>query len=136
MQTLAADWSPDGQFIVFSQNQRETGWDIGIVPVDPVDGDRSARMLLQSESREAEPRFSPGGRYLAYVSDESGQNEVYVVRFPELDQKQRISTGGGRYPRLAARRKRAVFPGIRWKAHGGGGDHGSLVRRERPTLTV
>ena len=102
MQTEPADWSPDGQLIVFQQRQRETGWDIGIVPVDPADGDRVPRMLLQTESEDGEPRFSPDGRYLAYVSDESGQNQVYVVRFPELDQKQRISVGGGehlRWPR-------------------------------------
>ncbi len=99
MQTETSDWSPDGQFIVFEQNQPETGWDIGIVAVDSVDGDRVPRMLLQTDSLEFEPRFSPDGRYLAYVSDESGQKEVYVVRFPELDRKQRISSGGGNYPR-------------------------------------
>jgi len=39
MQTQTPDWSPDGQFIVFEQNQPETDWDIGIVAVDSVDGE-------------------------------------------------------------------------------------------------
>ena len=43
-------------------------------------------------------RFSPDTRWVAYTSDESGQNEVYIRSFPELRQKLQISTGGGAFP--------------------------------------
>lgn len=43
-------------------------------------------------------RFSPDGRWLAYVSSDTGQNEIYVVSFPDLSGKQQVSSGGGRLP--------------------------------------
>ncbi|HXV60089.1 MAG TPA: protein kinase [Vicinamibacteria bacterium] len=99
MQTEPADWSPDGRFIVFHQNRRETGWDIGLLPLEPADGQPTPRIILQTEFHEAEAHFSPDGKYLAYVSNESGRNEVYVARFPEMDRKRRISLEGGHHPR-------------------------------------
>jgi hypothetical protein len=42
--------------------------------------------------------FSPDGKWLAYSSAESGQEDVYVVDFPGLTTKTRISRAGGRYP--------------------------------------
>ncbi len=42
--------------------------------------------------------ISPDGRWLAYISDESGQSEIYVQPFPEAGQKVLISTGGGIEP--------------------------------------
>ena len=42
--------------------------------------------------------ISPDGRWLAYISDESGQSEIYVQPFPEAGQKWLISTGGGIEP--------------------------------------
>jgi hypothetical protein len=42
--------------------------------------------------------FSPNGRWIAYVSDESGQSEVYVRPFPSSEGKWQVSSGGGHYP--------------------------------------
>ena len=39
-------------------------------------------------------RFSPDGKYLAYISDESGQNEAYVTAYPGPGEKRRISSSG------------------------------------------
>ena len=44
-------------------------------------------------------QFSPDGRFVAYVSDESGRKELYVTRFPDADRKWIVSTNGGRQPR-------------------------------------
>ena len=44
------------------------------------------------------PAISPDGGWIAYESDETGQSEVYVQRFPTLGGKQTISTDGGRQP--------------------------------------
>ena len=50
---------------------------------------------MQTPAIEVVPRFSPDGRYVAYVSDESGQNEVYVQPFPEGGHKVTVSSDGG-----------------------------------------
>ena len=56
-------------------------------------------MLLDSEFSEQRPAVSPDGRWLAYESDESGQFEIYVRPFPNVDDgKWQISTDGGREP--------------------------------------
>ncbi len=59
----------------------------------------TARALLVTTPRELRPRSSPDGRWIAYVSDESGHNEVYVIRFPEATARVLVSRGGGTDPR-------------------------------------
>ena len=51
-----------------------------------------------SEFTESNPAVSPDGRWIAYRSDESGRNEVYVQRFPEMGGRVQISTAGGTAP--------------------------------------
>jgi hypothetical protein len=53
---------------------------------------------VQGRYHEYHPALSPDGRWLAYVSEESGQPEVYVQPFPALDSRWQVSTGGGRAP--------------------------------------
>jgi hypothetical protein len=55
--------------------------------------------FLQTVSDEREGKFSPDGRFVAYVSDESGTYEVYVASFPEPSLRVPISNGGGSQPR-------------------------------------
>ena len=75
---------------------RSTGHNIWLLRLD---GERKPEPFLQSQSDESAPEFSPEGRLLAYVSNESGRNEVYVVAFPGPGGKRQISTGGGTSPR-------------------------------------
>ncbi len=56
------------------------------------------RVLLQSDADELQPRFSPDGRFIAYVSDESGRSEVYVQTMPPSAAKWQVSTAGGHLP--------------------------------------
>jgi eukaryotic-like serine/threonine-protein kinase len=70
-------------------------WDLGLVPLD---GDRKPKILLGTPFNEFYPALSPNGRWLAYVSDESGQNEVYVRSFPDLEGKVLVSQSGGSEP--------------------------------------
>jgi len=63
-----------------------------------LDGERKHETLLASEFEESDARLSPDDRFLAYVSNESGRDDVYVVRFPSLDGKAKISTEGGVQP--------------------------------------
>jgi serine/threonine-protein kinase len=60
--------------------------------------DRKPTPFLTSPFREGAPVFSPDGRWIAYVSDESGRNEIYVSPFPGPGEKQAISTNGGSEP--------------------------------------
>jgi serine/threonine protein kinase/Tol biopolymer transport system component len=89
------DWSSDGRFLAYSESSRKTGQDIWLLPLE---GDRKPAAFLQTRFHEGEPRFSPDGRWLAYASDESGGNEIYVALRDEATRRVRISTGGGRSP--------------------------------------
>jgi Tol biopolymer transport system component len=61
--------------------------------------DRKAFPYLDSAARQAQAEFSPDGRFVAYISNESGNNEVYVQPFPNAaDGKWMISSGGGVQP--------------------------------------
>ena len=60
--------------------------------------DRKAQPFLRTPFNEAAPRFSPDGRWLAYISDESGRYEIYVQPYPGPGGKWQISTEGGTEP--------------------------------------
>jgi len=90
-------WSPDGQVLAFHQqsgpeSSASTGRDIWVLPLE---GERRPWPFLQTPFNEAAPQFSPDGRWLAYVSDDSGRREVYVQPFPGPGGKYQISTEGG-----------------------------------------
>ena len=91
---VPSDWSRDGRFIVYQLTfPKDTLWLL------PLFGDREPVPLLKSTFNEAHGRLSPDGRWLAYTSDESGKNEVYVQDFPTSGAKWPLSTGGGSFPR-------------------------------------
>jgi serine/threonine-protein kinase len=98
-------WSPDGQWLAFSEPDPTTGYDIWVLGLQ---GDRKPRPFLQTPSNEYGPIFSPDGRSLMYVSDESGRNEIYVRPFPGPGGKTQISTEGGTQP-MWARNGRELF---------------------------
>jgi Tol biopolymer transport system component len=62
-------------------------------------GDREPFPFLQTQFNESHGQFSPDGRWLAYTSDESGRNEIYVRPFPGPGGKWQISIAGGTLPR-------------------------------------
>ena len=86
------DWSQDGRFIIYEKDQSEL-W------VLPLSGDGKPYAFVQSQSSDAGARFSPDGRWVAFVSEETGRQEVYVTRFDKPGEKWRISTDGGNLPR-------------------------------------
>ena len=93
----AGNWSPDGSHLVFSlyRDGATTTTDIGVLSMET---ERSWRLLLETDADEFGPAISPDGRWLAYVSDETGNHEVYVARFPDLGDRQQVSTDGGLDP--------------------------------------
>jgi len=94
---MASDWSSDGRFIVYElpdpKNQKYDLW------VLPLFGDHKPFPFVQTKFDEDSGHFSPNGRWMAYVSNESGHGEVYVQSFPASGAKWQISTNGGSNPR-------------------------------------
>ena len=87
-------WSPDGQLLAFLEINPTTQRDIWVLRLS----DRKAQPFLQTRFNETAPRFSPDGRWLAYISDESGRFEIYVQPYPGPGGKWQISTEGGTEP--------------------------------------
>ena len=82
-------WSPDGQVLAFEEEHPETGVDIWMLPLGG-----EPEPFLNGRFDESTPAFSPDGRWVAYVSNESGQPEVYVQPFAEPGGRVAISRGG------------------------------------------
>jgi len=87
-------WSPGGKLLGFYEATPTTGFDLWVLRLS----DRKAQPFLRTPSNESVPEFSPDGRWLAYVSNESGHNEIYVQSYPRPGGKWQISTEGGREP--------------------------------------
>jgi serine/threonine-protein kinase len=92
---IPRSWSPDGKTLVFMESAA-TNTDVGTVSIE---GDRSKKPLLSGKYNEIDPVISPDGRWLAYSCDESGQYEIYVRPYPEVNGgKWQVSTSGGAWP--------------------------------------
>jgi Tol biopolymer transport system component len=89
---VPTDWSPDGKFILYTSVR---GFDLWLLPVT---GDRKPIPFLQGPFIEDLGAFAPTGRWIAYRSNESGTEEIYVQPFPATGAKFQISRGGGTQP--------------------------------------
>jgi eukaryotic-like serine/threonine-protein kinase len=92
---LLTDWSPDRRVLLFQTHDEATKDDVWVLPVEEK---RRPFPYLRSRFNEGQARFSPNGRWIAYVSDESGRSEVYVQPFPATGERWQISNDGGREP--------------------------------------
>jgi serine/threonine-protein kinase len=81
--------------LAFTVQGQTTGWDIWLLSLT---GERKEGPFLQTPANEGNAIFSPDGRWLAYVSDESGRDEVYVRPVEGSGGKWQISTQGGGEP--------------------------------------
>lgn len=95
-----SDWSRDGRYLLYTAFDPKTRADLWILP-DPLgkSGGGTPVPFLRTDFIESQGQFSPDGRWIAYVSDESGQFEVYVRPFPPGASKRKVSSNGGREPR-------------------------------------
>jgi len=94
----------DGNTLAFVEDRPDTGADILLLDLPS----RRVTAFLSSRANEADPTFSPDGRWLAYVSDESGSWEVYVRPFADAGGKWQISSEAG-YEPLWGRNGRQLF---------------------------
>jgi eukaryotic-like serine/threonine-protein kinase len=98
-------WSRDGRFLLYTMpDTKTTKYGLWVLPLE---GDKKPFPFLRTELNNYEGHFSPDGRWVAYVSDESGREEIYVRTFSpdstaaasDTGGKWLISTGGGHGPR-------------------------------------
>jgi Tol biopolymer transport system component len=90
---LPASWSHDGKLLAYLRNTAEVNWEIRILSVS--DG-RDERLLpaRRTPCLERYPAFAPEGQWIAYATDESGRDEVYVQRYPSGERRLLSSDGG------------------------------------------
>jgi eukaryotic-like serine/threonine-protein kinase len=96
---LPSSFHPSGKYLAFFESTPQNSFDLMILPID---GDEKTgwkpgkpSVFLATPAGEQEPMFSPDGRWIAYISNESGRYEVFVRPFPGPGGKWQISTGGG-----------------------------------------
>jgi len=92
--TSPSDISGDGHLLLYVQLSQR-GYDLGVLTLT---GERKASTFLGTPFNEAQARFSPNTRWVAYASDESGRFEVYVRPFPAASGQTQISIAGGTQP--------------------------------------
>jgi serine/threonine-protein kinase len=96
---MPSSFHPSGKYLAFFEASAKVSNDLMILPIegDETSGWKPGKpsVFLSTPANEQEPMFSPDGRWIAYVSDESGRNEVFVRPFPGPGGKWQISTIGG-----------------------------------------
>ena len=88
------DWTRDGQ-LLYMTILTGSGARLWIHDPAETDAQKKDRPLLSTNFSEEFGRFSPDDRWLAYVSEETGRDEIFVVPYPSLSSKVQVSNGGG-----------------------------------------
>jgi len=89
-----SSFSPDGRLLLYFMADPKTGLDLWVLPLG---GGRQPFPFLQTEFNESGGQLSPDGHWIAYQSDESRRNEIYVAPFPGPSGKRQVSTSGGSF---------------------------------------
>jgi Tol biopolymer transport system component/DNA-binding winged helix-turn-helix (wHTH) protein len=85
----------DGRYLAYHRTQPDSQASVWILPLT---GDRKPFALVQSQFINTNPAFSPDCKWVAYNSNETGRNEVYITHFPDAARKYQVSAGGGMVP--------------------------------------
>ena len=105
----ASGWSADGKQLLFTEVPANVQNAIGQIAIErPSD----VRMLVKNSFNNDFAAVSPDGGWMAYHSNMSGQTEIYVERYPQLGNRQPISTGGGRLPLWSRDGKELFFSSL------------------------
>lgn len=99
-------FSPDSRYVSF--NQMDTGGTGNDIWILPMQGDRNPQPFAKPRFSEGSARFSPDGKWVAYCTDEPGQNEVFVQPWPGPGPRIQVSSKGGSDP-IWSRNGRELF---------------------------
>jgi eukaryotic-like serine/threonine-protein kinase len=108
----SSSFTPDGKRMAFNERHSAISSDLWTVPIE---GDGAGlragkpEVFRQTPADERNPSFSPDGRWLAYVSNESGTSQIYVRAFPDKGGKWQISNSGGLYPKWSRNGRELFF---------------------------
>ena len=105
-------WSPDGKYVTYTRGEGEKMISLWVVPVA---GGAKPVAIVQPPSLQSNInsyRISPDSRWVAYVSDESGVQEIYITSFPEGKGKWKVSSNGGAYPAWRADGKELFYENL------------------------
>jgi Tol biopolymer transport system component len=98
--------TPDNQTLVLLRNSPTTSFDLLVAPfADPL----KSRPFAQTPAYEGGGRLSSDGKWLVYVSNESGRNQVYVRSFPDGDRRLQVSTEGGTQPAMSGNGREVFY---------------------------
>ena len=106
IQAFPSDWSSDGQYLAYTATSRDRSNDVWLLPMTDA---RTPVPLLQSPFAERHAQFSPDGKWVAFTSNESGRDDVYVQSFPDASTRQIVSSLGGAYPRWGAKGRELFY---------------------------
>jgi Tol biopolymer transport system component len=106
LNSLPTSVSPDGQTLIYIQQNPETNGDLYTLSLQ---GDPQPRAVVKTSGYDGGGQVSPDGHWLAYVSNESGQFDVYVRPYPGPDRRIPVSTEGGTHPRWSRNGKELFY---------------------------
>lgn len=89
-------WSRNGRFILYSRKESKSKADNDLWYIDTNNG--QSKKLFESRFNEDFPTMSPDGKFVAFQSDKSGQDEIWVTNFPQADKLWQVSFNGGNFP--------------------------------------
>jgi hypothetical protein len=109
----ASSWHPSGRYLAFEEVVPPGQSDVMILPIDGDVGSGGKpgkpTPFVNTAAHERQPAFSPDGHWLAFVSDQSGRDEVYVRPFPGPGGQVQISATGGVFPTWSRRRHEIFY---------------------------
>ena len=103
------DWSPDGNYLLYTVIDSENGYDLWYLKRKETGGGFDSVQFLGTPFNQHSAKFSPRGRFVAYVSDQWGQDQVYVRPFTEGEGQWQVSTQGGGQPNWSRDGKELIY---------------------------
>ncbi len=102
-------WSPDGKRIVFWVQDSKNAGDLWVLPLE---GEKKPAPLISTQFNETHGQISPDGKWIAYTSNSTGRNEIYVQPFPSGSGRYQVSFHGGDWPRWRGDSKEILYHSI------------------------